>query len=752
MLGRCSTLVAFSLLTLSIAACGGGGGTSASGGDGGGNDDGATTDATQGDAPSPEASSTDGTMPGHDATADGSGSGGSDSGSGSGDATTGDGGGGANDGSADGSSSGGNVDASDGGGSTCPSTCAELGANCGTVSDTKCGGVIQCGSCPVGQTCGGAGQHNVCGMAVEACSPLTCAAQNVNCGSTGDGCGGTLQCGTCTAPKTCGGGSTPGQCGCTGVCASIPTCSGATTTTISGKVMDPAGIHPLYNALVYIPNNPNDPGLQPFPAGITCDVCGTTAAGDPLVSAYTAVDGTFTLTGTPVGASIPLVIQLGHWRRQFTISATNSCGANPIASALTMPQNHTQGDIPRIAILTGGFDPMECVLRKMGVQDSEFTNPGGAGHIQFYLAQQAGAAQYNVDFLGCPYNPLGSGAKINASTPTQTSLFGTTGGSPTINQYDLTVLACEGYEENNQANWNQLGAYTSAGGRVFTTDFAYNWMATSNGNGGTPAAVNPAYSNVATWDLGQNAGGSPETGYVDLVSNPKGMPFDQWLQIVGVSVAGSDAVSINPVFHNSNAVVAPTQQWLYSKTPSQPIHFTFNTPVGAASANQCGRVVFSDWHADNLSLPASFASCGAPTGGAPYYSHNMTFPAECDSNPMTAQEAILEFMLFDLSACVQPYTPLCTPTTCAAQGIQCGPAGDGCGNLLQCGSCATGQTCGGGGAGKCGVGSNCTPETCASQGIQCGPAGDGCGNMLNCGNCATGQVCGGSKPGQCASL
>ncbi len=37
-------------------------------------------------------------------------------------------------------------------------------------------------------------------------------------------------------------------------------------------------------------------------------------------------------------------------------------------------------------------------------------------------------------------------------------------------------------------------------------------------------------------------------------------------------------------------------------------------------------------------------------------------------------------MIFDLSACVQPYTPLCTPRTCAAQNIECGPAGDGCGN------------------------------------------------------------------------
>src|SRR5580658_5653669 len=56
------------------------------------------------------------------------------------------------------------------------------------------------------------------------------------------------------------------------------------------------------------------------------------------------------------------------------------------AGTLTMPKNHIEGDIPRIGVLTGGWDPMECVLRKMGVDDTEFTDPGGAGHIQFYLA------------------------------------------------------------------------------------------------------------------------------------------------------------------------------------------------------------------------------------------------------------------------------------------------------------------------------------------------------------------------------
>jgi hypothetical protein len=563
-------------------------------------------------------------------------------------------------------------------------------------------------------------------------------------------------------------------------------------------------VHPLYNALVYVPNNPADPALtSPFPAGVTCDQCGATAAGDPLVTTQTAPDGSFTLSGVPVSATLPLVIELGRWRRQFTVNVTTSCGPNPVTTSnttpvkwlaatapplaasghLTMPTTSTAGDIPRISILTGGWDPVECVLRKMGVADSEFTNPGGTGHIQFYLAAQPNAppAQddpfypYNAE---CPPNPYGSGAEINASTPAQASLFAATGGpggQPEINNYDVVILACEGYEENEQASWPNLGAYTSAGGRVLMSDFAYDWMAAtkqcttaaqcpagntcSNGVclGVGNVTQNPAYPGVATWDTLSSTtaiDGTTETASIDLVSNPVGPSFQTWLQDVGVVAGGSDTVSLDPVFRATNGIIAPTQQWLYWGT-STPIQFTFNTPVGAAAANQCGRANFMDWHADSLDFPPASGYPACPftwPSAPPYYSHGLKFPAECDNNPMTPQEAIVEFMLFDVSSCVTPYQATCNSLSCAQQGFTCGPAGDGCGNLIQCGTCTPPDTCGGGGVSSvCGA-PTCNGKTCAEQGIQCGPAGDGCGNPLSCGTCPAGQTCGGGgKPGICGA-
>jgi hypothetical protein len=96
---------------------------------------------------------------------------------------------------------------------------------------------------------------------------------------------------------------------------------------------------------------------------------------------------------------------------------------------------------------------------------------------------------------------------------------------------------------------------------------------------------------------------------------------------------------------------------------------------------------------------------------------------------------------------------MCTPLTCAGQGIGCGFAGDGCGNLLQCGLCTPPQTCGGGGVpGQCGMPA-CTPRTCASAGANCGALADGCGGVLDCGTCIMPQTCGGSGiPNVCGGI
>jgi hypothetical protein len=745
------------------------------------------------------------------------------------------------------------------GGGECPSSCEQLNANCGFVTDERCGTVVECGTCSDGEFCGGdgpsrcgtgtSGNGGACSGDCSSCVPKTCDDLGYTCGPAGDTCGGLLDCGPTTCAvlgQTCGGGGEPGQCGCKGACVDIPDCSAAAnkTTTLTGKVYDPAGNNPLYNVFVYVANDPDDPALKSFPKGITCDVCGASAAGSPLLSegdkfgTFTAVDGSFTLKNVPVAKGVSVVIQLGRWRRVFKLDIDKPCAENALPDkTLKMPSKQSEGDIPLMAMVTGNADSLECVLRKMGIDGSEFTNPDGGGRIQFYLG--SGADQSKDHY----------GQKVDDATPMQSALLADdAGGDPVINQYDMTILACQGGDyPQSAADQAKLRAYAAAGGRVFTTHYSYTWL-TKNDEDTAQKGVADNWSEVAKWKVDENDRAASAVGHIDLISNPKGAAFQGWLEAVDASVPGSGTADVDVIRHDADSISSvdgQTQQWLYrdgtdnrkctvsgqactsnagcvakvcnvntaltcsgdadcntggkvcrnktgfptctknsdcggtnncvSQTCASntcggnnysgqhiPLHFTYNTPVNLVQdltqtppALQCGRVLFSDFHVQDAS------------------EHDKVFPAQCGKacssdgqcaaggkcvsgvclDPMTAQEKVLEFMIFDLGSCVPPPTT-CEPATECPDGQDCGYAPDGCGGLIECGKCASGEACGVGSPpvpNKCGKGKeSCIPVTCEAQHRECGPAADGCGNKIDsCGACAAGQLC---VMGKCTSV
>ncbi len=876
--------------------------------------------------------------------------------------------------SSGGASSGQFVPTGDGGdtpGSCTPKTCASANVNCGPIGD-GCGGVIQCGTCADGQTCGGGGTPSVCGK--PACTPKTCADLGAECGPAGDGCGGLIaSCGTCEAgicggggpskcgtgggttdggvcvptktacdpgdcgpisdgcgsvincPATCGpneicGGGGPSKCGaapctkatcgttvcgfkadgcggllncwpagvttcppgqtcggggagqegqcgtppgCTGLCLQQQGCAGGATTSIEGYVTSPNGVLPIPNAVVYVPNGT----VAAFTTGVQCEGCAT-ASGNPLITTTTDANGHFLLPNMPVSTpgkvvDIPVVVQLGRWRKQFTI-ATTACQNNlvpkvaagtPANKTAALPATKAEGDIPLTAISTGNVDGLECVFRKMGVADSEFTHATGNGRIRLYQDDGFGSGSGGACAPGCGSNGtncnnsgsatcpkaskltgaynggfdidrvrrqggnnrpieiktsnnhgLSTGAQVFVSGSSTAAANGTftitvidndefslngtnannssftndendgsvtfcNGTCPTaeIDNYDAAIFGCVGGESLKRAaaRTNVLN-YANKGGRVFATHYSYVWLYTAGGFtspwAGTANQWNPGR---AGWDSVSPPPGSI-SAYLDT-SFPKGVLFSNWLQApVGTppasypppyaSVSGlwqtnppqialtEPRADIDPQGPNlaTSGIIAPAQRWIYTDTTSTvfdpaedkdparnaPMHYTFNTPWGSPAANQCGRVLFSDFH-------VSIGTTG-----------NKVFPAECDSNPLTAQEKVLAYMLFDLASCVSTTgAPQCQPKTCVQQGIGCGPSGDGCGNVIQCGDCPSGQTCGGGGvANQCGAPA-CTVQTCAPN--ECGLKGDGCGGQLNCGNCLDGKICGAGGPNQC---
>lgn len=388
-------------------------------------------------------------------------------------------------------------------------------------------------------------------------------------------------------------------------------CPPGTETTISGTVFSPAksSPDPVYNAVVFIPSQ----SVDPFPNKVSCDRCGALEGTKFLASAITDASGKFKLQGTiPVGPNIPFVVQIGRWRRQVTIPQVTACQDNALPAELTrLPRNSSEGNIPKTAVVAGSYDPVECVLRKMGVDDAEFIAPsftefgGGKGRIHVYKALNSGIL-------------IGSGSTYDVDT-----LFKDLDWAK---QYDQVLLPCDGDPRTPKTSTAQaLVDYTNAGGRAFITHFSYSWLSQSPDAG---------WKGLATWNTKRDEIATA-TGTIDQ-SFPKGKAMAQWLLNVGASktLGTIDLTQVHP-----DADGTPmAQKWLSASDSVQ--HFTFNTPVGKAADQQCGRVVFSDFHVVSPSDPGS----------------TFTFPAECTDGPLTPQERVIEFMLFDLASCVQPET------------------------------------------------------------------------------------------------
>ena len=143
-----------------------------------------------------------------------------------------------------------------------------------------------------------------------------------------------------------------------------------------------------------------------------------------------------------------------------------------------------------------------------------------------------------------------------------------------------------------------LQEYTAKGGRLFLTDFSYSWLK-DEAAGGVFAGRAPGCPTPSMWATTT----TPWSTRPSLRGRPSPNGCGWW---------GLDQLGLLPIHDPYNGaayfdgVVAPTQRWLYTEAPKTVQHFTFNTPVGAAADEQCGRVVFSTFHVaeENLSLDA----------------------------------------------------------------------------------------------------------------------------------------------------
>ncbi|HXN31787.1 MAG TPA: hypothetical protein VN894_08000, partial [Polyangiaceae bacterium] len=443
-----------------------------------------------------------------------------------------------------------------------------------------------------------------------------------------------------TAPSGC---TSQGQCVNHG-------CANGGHTTISGTVYDPAGVNPLYNVAVYVPQSPP----SPLPAGASCYTCQSLYTGGVVAGTLTDAAGNFSIVDAPTGSAVPLIVQIGKWRRQYTIDVADC--ANTPQPTLRLPANASEGDLPNIAVSTGGADSLECLLRRIGVDaggntggTGEYVNgAGGGGHIHIFQGGTNAPAGING-------NGNGGGGATGASVPGATMAGGSPASAtalwtsgPAMQPYDIVLLSCEG-GETASSNPQALNDYAGLGGRVFASHFHYSWF---------NQAPFAAY-NLATWTRGTNNTGNInaliQTTLSDRVTPfPKGIAMQQWLTNVNALASVPPELPIQVSRHNADVSAAntPSTAWIVADplapSPGATQYFSWDMPVPNPTQQPCGRVVYSDLH-----VGAASADYGQGAGTQNVPAGAIT-PSGCANNSLSPQEKALEFMLFDLSSCLTP--------------------------------------------------------------------------------------------------
>ena len=431
------------------------------------------------------------------------------------------------------------------------------------------------------------------------------------------------------APDACTGAGCPGT-----VCSAM----GKPETSVSGTVYAPNGTLPLFGINVYVPAH--DPG--PFLDGAQCDRCSDALPGDPVVQTVSDANGQFSLIGIPSGDNVRLVITSGKWRKQIMLAHVEPCTVQALSTAqTTLPRDHTEGDLPRIAITTGFADSLECLVRKLGVADSEISTDRGAGRVHLY-AGEFGKDKFATGFPG------GSDEAFSLASTLWNDL-------EKMKTYDIVMFSCEGAQYSRtkpQAALDAVKAYADFGGRLFLSHWHNIWIegATDEDNMGQVPAVWGASATapgIATWTDRVEELAINSSSRIDETSNPKGVAFASWMMNVGGSTVRDHIELVNqaPDEHDvvlssgrsTCAAVDPerAERWVF--LPDQgggTQNFQFTTPIEQPVDARCGKVVFSDMHVSGIAGEGVYPeSCGT-------------------SLEMTPQEKALAFMFFDIASCV----------------------------------------------------------------------------------------------------
>jgi hypothetical protein len=397
-------------------------------------------------------------------------------------------------------------------------------------------------------------------------------------------------------------------------------CNG-TPTVLTGTVFAPNGTDPISNAFVYVPVSSGS-----FPATVSCELCNQPVDGY-TANASTGSDGTFTLdiSGLPVASQIKLTVNKGRFRRTTMVSV-KACASNSIGPPHTvLPGKAVAGsdDIPKIAVATGVKDQLDVVLSAMGLDMN-------AGYDCF-------ENRTTISPLNTP-----CGTRLAAQGSAAPQLTDLLKDESRLETYNILFISCAFGKYSTLSTSDRaavtanLKTWVGKGGRIFTTDRSYDYIAQTFPN-------DVAFMNGNTTVDAANVG----VGSVQTPATYNGQINDatlvQWLTVVGALPSGSKTIQlggyltqwsvVQSVPMSTVDVVDATNAQVQlaggaTMTGSYPQTVKFDvTPPGGTQA--CGRAIFSSYHTEN---PTQMVG----------------------ASMLNAQERILEYLMFEAGSCLGP--------------------------------------------------------------------------------------------------
>jgi len=337
---------------------------------------------------------------------------------------------------------------------------------------------------------------------------------------------------------------------------------GASATAVighlRGTVRAPNGTIPIAGALLYLSKD------KPAPTStkVYCDQCVHLAAGQ--LHALSDATGAYDLPVTTAGKQY-LVIQKGGFRavREITVKAGDTTLNDPTTQLPSKTQPDVGDEVPRMTVVHGQYDDIESSLMKLGI------DPSAIDVVESAL--------------------IGVAAKEFLTDATR------------VNDRHIVFLPCGDYTQpapntdlsTDPAIQANLKAFVEAGGRLYVTDWHYDFI----------ARTFPGFIDFA--GASQTAcSGCGHTDY-DAAASVTDPALASWMtaQSLGSftlqrNYTGIDGVNATATTDAAGAPKTVTPKvWVSGSKANGPAK-----PATVSFEQGCGRVLFSTYHTEPSTL------------------------------------------------------------------------------------------------------------------------------------------------------